>query len=210
LRRSRASALPLVAVLSLSARPTWAQPANGEATGEDTRAEQSWTVPTLHALGLMTTMRVTEAWIWPEPFADTDLSRMGRSYERAFTEWPRWDSSQRAFEWDGDAWYINGIGHALFGSELYLRARTCKNSVLPALAFTAISSVVWEYGYEANGVQPSALDLWYTPAAGLVLGEARFFAWSAARSIGDRSWRGVLTTVLDPFGELERALGTKC
>lgn len=173
-------------------------------------AEPSLAVPTLHALGLMTGMRLTEAVIWPEPFASTDLSRMGESYERAFTEWPRWDSSQRAFEWDGDAWYINGIGHALFGSELHLRARTCHQSVLSALAFTTAGTLVWEYGFEANGVQPSALDLWYTPAAGLVLGEARFWAWSAARRIGDRHFRGVLTTLLDPFGELERALGTRC
>jgi hypothetical protein len=172
--------------------------------------DPSWSIPSLHALGLMTTMRLTEAVIWPEPFADTDLSRMGRSYEAAFTRPPKWDSSKAAFEWDGDPWWVNGIGHALFGSELYLRARTCKNSILPALAFTAISSTVWEYGFEANGVRPSGLDLWYTPAAGLVLGEARYLGWTLARSIGDRTWRGVLTGVFDPFGELERWAGTRC
>ncbi len=172
--------------------------------------DPSWSIPSLHALGLMTTMRLTEAVIWPDPFADTDLSRMGRSYEAAFTRPPKWDSSKPAFEWDGDPWWVNGIGHALFGSELYLRARTCKNSILPALAFTAISSTVWEYGFEANGVRPSGLDLWYTPAAGLVLGEARYLGWTLAHSIGDRTWRGVLTGVFDPFGELERWAGTRC
>lgn len=172
--------------------------------------EQSWTIPSLHALGLMTTMRLGEAVIWPEPFADTDLARMGRSYEAAYTQPPKWDSSRRAFEWDGDPWWVNSIGHALFGSELYLRARTCHHGVLPALAFTAIGSTVWEYGFEANGVRPSALDLWYTPAAGLVLGEARYQGWRLARGIGDRTWRGLLTGVLDPFGELERWAGTKC
>lgn len=171
---------------------------------------QSWTIPSAHALGLMTSMRLTEAVIWPEPFADTSLARMGRSYEAAFTLPPKWDSSKRAFEWDGDPWWVNSVGHALFGSELYLRARTCHNAILPALAFTAIGSTVWEYGFEANGVRPSALDLWYTPAAGLVLGEARYLGWSLARRIGDRTWRGVLTGVLDPFGELERWAGTKC
>lgn len=172
--------------------------------------DPSWSIPSLHALGLMTTMRLTEAVIWPEPFADTNLSRMGRSYEAAFTKPPKWDSSKPAFEWDGDPWWVNGVGHALFGSELYLRARTCKNAILPALAFTVIGSTVWEYGFEANGVRPSALDLWYTPAAGLVLGEARYLGWTLARSIGDRTWRGVLTGVFDPFGELERWAGTRC
>ena len=59
-------------------------------------------------------------------------------------------------------------------------------------------------------MRPSGLDLWYTPAAGLVLGEARYLGWTLARSIGDRTWRGVLTGVFDPFGELERWAGTRC
>lgn len=158
----------------------------------------------------MTGMRLTEAVIWPDPFARTSLSRAGQSYEEAYTRPPKWDSSASAFEWDGDPWYVNGIGHALFGSELYLRARTCRQGVLPALAFTAAGSVVWEYAFEANAVRPSAFDLWYTPAAGLILGEARFVMWSEARTLRDRTLRGVLTAVLDPFGELERALGTRC
>lgn len=167
-------------------------------------------MPSLHGLGLMTAMRLTEAVIWPDPFAETSLSRAGESYEEAFTRPPKWDSSERAFEWDGDPWYVNGIGHALFGSELYLRARTCHNGVLPSLLFTVAGSTLWEYGFEANAVRPSGFDLWYTPAAGLVLGEARYALWSSARTLRDRNWRSVLTTVLDPFGELERALGTPC
>lgn len=177
---------------------------------EEPRDEPSFTVPTLHALGLMSAMRAGEAVLWPEPFAFTQIDRWDERYERAFTEPPRWDSSKPAFEWDGDAWYINGVGHALFGSELHLRARTCHNAVVPALLFTAAGSVVWEYGFEANGVRPSGLDLWYTPAAGLVLGEARFWAWRAARRLDHRAWRSVLTGLFDPLGELERALGTRC
>ena len=182
----------------------------GPATPAVDEPEPSWTIPSLHALGLMTTMRLGEAVIWPEPFADTDLGRIGRSYRAAFTQAPKWDSDRAAFEWDGDPWWVNSVGHALFGSELYLRARSCRNGVLPALAFTALGSTVWEYGFEANGVRPSALDLWYTPAAGLVLGEARYQTWRLARGIADPTWRGLLTGVLDPFGELERWAGTKC
>jgi len=196
------SAFVLVSVF-LIARPAAAEP-------ESDAGEPSLVIPTLHALGLMTAMRVGEAIIWPEPFAHTDASEMGRSYRDAFTHWPKFDPDRPAFEWDGDPWYVNGIGHALFGSELYLRARTCKNGVLPALIFAAAASSVWEYGFEANEVRPSALDLVYTPAAGLVLGEARFIGWRAARRIGDPGWRAVWTTLLDPFGELERGIGTRC
>jgi hypothetical protein len=177
---------------------------------EPAELEESWAVPIAHGLGLMTVMRLTEAVIWPDPFAETDLSLWLESYEEAFTRPPKWDSSRRAFEWDGDPWYVNAVGHALFGSELHLRARTCRKSLLEALLFTTAGSVVWEYVFEANGVRPSALDLWYTPAAGLVLGEARYALWSAARRLHDRTWRGVLTAVLDPLAELERAIGTPC
>lgn len=184
--------------------------ATGSAFAQTEEHEETWTVPTLHGLGLMTGMRVGAAVIWPEPFAEVSLSAWGEAYEQAYTRPPKWDSSARAFEWDGDPWYVNGIGHALFGSELYLRARTCKKNVVEALLFTTAGSAVWEYAFEANAVRPSALDLVYTPAAGLVLGESRFLLWSAARRLDDPGWRSVLSAVLDPFGELERALDTPC
>ena len=71
---------------------------------------------------------------------------LGRSYGDAYTHWPRWDASLPAFEWDGDAWYINVVGHGLFGSELYVRARVCRRNVLEALFFTAAGSAVWAMG----------------------------------------------------------------
>jgi hypothetical protein len=177
---------------------------------DDAEQRESWTVPTVHALGLMTSMRIGAALIWPEPFADTRPEFWAESYERAFTLPPKWDSSEDWFEWDGDPWYVNAVGHALFGSEVYLRARTCRKNVLEALLFTTAASTAWEYGFEANAVRPSALDLVYTPAAGLVLGETRYQLWIAARRLEDRGCRVVLSAVLDPFGELERALGTPC
>jgi hypothetical protein len=197
-----------------SSRATAAPPdetaANGERPATDDTRSESWLVPTLHGLGLMTGMRIGAAVIWPDPFADTDLELIGERYERAYTLPPRFDPDRAAFEWDGDPWYVNTVGHALFGSELHLRARTCRKNVLESLAFTAIGSAAWEYGFEANAVRPSALDLVYTPAMGLVLGEARYAGWQAASRIEARGLRGFLMVVLDPFGEFERALGTAC
>lgn len=177
--------------------------------GSDREAPNLW-IPTLHATLLMTGMRVSEALIWPEVFAETEPSIIGERYQRAFTQPPKWDSSQRAFEWDGDAWYINVVGHGLFGSELYLRARQCRLGVLGSLVFTTAASAVWEYGFEANGVRPSGLDVWYTPLSGAVFGELRYAGWRAAAGIQSGGLRQTLRTILDPFGELERAFGARC
>jgi hypothetical protein len=168
------------------------------------------TPPVLHALGLMTTMRATEAYLWPQPFAETDRLQLGLHYEAAFSEAPRWDGSRPLFEADGDRWQINVLGHGLFGSELYMRARTCRFPAWQALLFTGLASATWEYGFEANGVRPSALDLTFTPAAGLVLGEARFQGWQAVRRLNTGPLRTTLSALLDPLGDLERMLGSPC
>lgn len=163
--------------------------------------------PIVHALGLFTIQRATEAYLYPEPFARTAPSFWGARYKDAFTKPPLFDRSQPAFRWDYDPLHINLLGHGLMGSELFLRARTCRFSVLGALAFTAGASAVWEYAFEGNGVRPSAQDLVYTPVAGLALGEARFQLFRAAGGLTSKAARTVLTTVIDPFGELERRTG---
>lgn len=169
-----------------------------------------WSVPILHTTALFTVMRTTEAFLWPDPFAETRPRVWLENYERAFTQPPVFDTSESAFEWDHDRYTINVFGHGLLGSELYYRPRRCGATMLEALAFAASASAVWEYVFEANGVRPSALDLVYTPLSGWVLGEARFWGWQAAGGIGNPTLRGVLRVVLDPFGELSRAVGTPC
>ncbi len=153
-------------------------------------------------------MRVSEAVIWPEPFARTEPDFWWERYGDAFTLPPKFDPDRPAFEWDGDRWSINVLGHGLLGSELYLRARQCHFGWAGSLAFAAGSSAVWEYVFEANGVRPSAQDLVYTPLAGWALGEARYRALRALQ--GKTGAASVLRVVLDPFGEAERALGAVC
>ena len=168
------------------------------------------TPPVLHSLALMMAMRLSEAYLWPQPFAETRPAVLGLHYHAAYSKRPRWDSSLPLFEADGDRWQINVVGHGLFGSELYLRARTCHFRPWQALLFTGLASATWEYGFEANGVRPSALDLTFTPIAGLVLGEARFQGWQAARGLSAGALRTALSVVLDPLGDLERFAGSPC
>jgi len=213
----RRALVPGAALLSVLAwcEASWAEPPANRDTAalpapRPDAVEDSWLVPSVHGLALMTGMRVGAAILWPEPFADTSTKRMGASYRDAFTHTPRWDSSQPAFEWDGDWWVINVVGHGLFGSELYARSRICRRNVFEALALTTVGSALWEYGFEASAVRPSGLDLWFTPLAGMVLGEARYQGWSAASQLSDPNWRGILMVLFDPLGEFERALGTRC
>ncbi|HEV8244999.1 MAG TPA: DUF3943 domain-containing protein [Polyangiaceae bacterium] len=183
-------------------------PGTARAEQDDDTSEAHWAPPVLHTTGLFIAMRLTEAAIWPEPFARTEPDFWWARYEDAFTLPPKFDPSLPAFEWDGDPWTINVLGHALLGSELYLRARQCHFGWAGSLAFTAAGSVAWEYVFEANGVRPSAQDLVWTPLSGWALGEARF---QAARALnGKRGAAQVLRIVLDPFGEAARALGSGC
>lgn len=170
-------------------------------------ADPAWAPPILHSLAVFTVTRSVEAVLWPDPFADFRPERWGYHYGEAFTKPPLFDAAQPAFRWDHDPWPINVFGHGLLGSEIYLRARTCRFSAPAAVAFAVAGTHLWEYGYEANGVRPSALDLVYTPLAGALLGELRYATWRAARGIRSAPARVLVRALVDPFGEIERGAG---
>ncbi|PIE05574.1 MAG: hypothetical protein CSA75_04045 [Sorangium cellulosum] len=196
--------------LKLDASKLWLLPSTPRAADVESKATDEamqWTPPVLHALTLLTVTRAAEAVIWPEPFARTEPSFWADQYREALTEPPLFDTDQRAFSWDGDAWNVNVIGHGLMGSELYLRARQCHFGWMGALAFTAASTATWEYVFEANGVRPSGQDLLFTPLSGLVFGEARFRLWLAAGGLRNRTFRTAVRVLADPFGEFERGIG---
>jgi hypothetical protein len=187
--------------------PTPRTPADTSSTRVPVPQAVSWGPPLVHTALLLTTMRVTEALLWPNPFADFRPEALAERYRRAWSTPPLFDPNARPFEWDHDHWTINVIGHGLLGSELYNRPRHCGFSPWGALAFAAVASATWEYVFEASGVQPSALDLVYTPLMGLALGEARYQVWRLAGGIRSPVARTVVQVLVDPFGEVERRLG---
>jgi len=67
--------------------------------------------------------------------------------------------------------YVNGISHPLAGMTYYLAARTNRFSPLESVAISFISSYIWEVLIE-NRELTSLNDLYFTPFAGAVLGEA--------------------------------------
>jgi hypothetical protein len=167
-------------------------------------------VPLAHTGALLFGLRASEAVLWPTPFAQVNSRAWWRHYREALTRPPLFDPDARAFEWDNDRWTLNVVGHGLLGSELYYRPRRCGVSPLGALAFAAGASLAWEYAFEGNGVRPSALDLVYTPLAGMLLGEGRYWGYTAAGAIGNGPLRSVVRILLDPFGQFERVLGAVC
>lgn len=175
---------------------------------EDEPASPNLVVPTLHNLALLGGVRIAETILWPDPFAKT--WRWRSYYEETFTRPPVFDADKPFMRWDGDPLVVNVVGHALMGSELYMRPRMCNVPWYGALAFAAAGSTLWEYVFEGNGVRPSAQDLVYTPLAGLVLGEARYGLVRLSRTIESKEWRSALRAVADPFGEIERVAGAPC
>lgn len=173
--------------------------------------EKSWTVPVAHTLGLLAGMRLTLSVAWPDAYDPFPLSRSAHQFRQAYNQGPDFRRDRPLLESDGDPWTINIIGHGLFGAEIYGRVRRCGGGVLSSLAFTAGTSVVWEYGIESWSKRPSGIDLVATPVIGMALGEARYQAqrWLRGRPRG--FWRRLGEIVIDPLGEGERGiLKTRC
>jgi hypothetical protein len=173
--------------------------------------ETSWTVPIAHSLGVLAGMRLSLSILWPDPYNPLPWSRSSRQFTRAYDRPPEFRQDRWLLESDGDPWAINVIGHGLFGAEVYGRVRQCGGRPWQALAFTAGTSLVWEYGIESFHKRPSAVDLVATPIIGAALGEARYRAqrWLRRRDRG--FWRRFGEFVVDPLGESERTLlHTRC
>ncbi|HET9449472.1 MAG TPA: DUF3943 domain-containing protein [Aggregicoccus sp.] len=172
-----------------------------------------WTVPVLHSVGVVLGMRAGLSALWPRAYDPSRLREGVRQLGAAYTRPPEFHRGVPLLESDGDPWLLNTVGHGLFGSEVYGRARHCGHSALASLAGAAVASTAWEYSLEALHQRPSALDLVWTPLAGALLGEGRFRLHRLVRGHGERvgPLRRALLVALDPLGEAERGLlGTDC
>ncbi len=170
-----------------------------------------WSVPLAHAAGVLVGMRLSLSLAWPGAYALSPLRDRGTQFARAYTSGPEFHSDAPLLESDGDPWTVNIIGHGLFGSEVYSRARNCGAAAWQAALLIAGASTLWEYGIESFNKRPSGIDLVATPILGVALGEARIAAhnWLHTRPRG--LWRSVAEIVVDPFGEAERGwLHTRC
>lgn len=208
------TAVPAAVLLALAPGDTDVPPPPPPATLQDDAPRRSWSVPALHTAGVMLGMRVSLSVRWPRDFDPTRVRESLQQLRHSYTRAPDFRPHASAFEWDGDPWFLNTVGHGLFGAEVYTRSRQCGHDPLPSLLATTLASTAWEYGIESWHKQPSAQDLVWTPLAGALLGEGRFqlHRWLSTSHGGHPgAVRTVLMFVVDPLGELERrVLDTDC
>lgn len=147
--------------------------------------------------------------IWPDFYAPSHGST--KQFKKAWTMPPYFDSTKPIFLSDGDIWPINAVLHPIYGSEIYLVSRTWEHNPFMSFMFSASASVVWEYLVESWFQRPSLIDLLWTPLAGAALGEFRYFILKAAsQKIDKKVPKVIIMTLIDPLGQIERAIMGNC
>ncbi len=190
-----------VALLAFSSSTSraHAEPPDSPVVDRPVEHEIQWAPPVLHTTSLFVVMRATETVLWPDPLANFDADFVGARYEDAYTLPPKFDATRSAFEWDGDHWTINVLGHGA-ARQRALLARSDLPLRLGRLARLRRGG----FGGGSTASRPTARGrrhkIWSTRRSrACALGEARF---RAARALEGRGgFAGVLRVVLDPFGK---------
>lgn len=149
--------------------------------------------------------------IWPETYGPKHFPDTPKVFSDNFWHAPRLQAEKTFFKWDGDSYFINVVGHGLFGSEMYMAARDWGHGIGVSFLYALVGSTFWEYFVEGLFQRPSSVDLIWTPTAGLIFGELRHRILQWVRTdIYDPLWRQTLLFLFDPIGELERLVLYGC
>ncbi len=154
----------------------------------------------LSSIGVLTLM--------PESITSWDKEELGaKSLESRWKE----NVSKRPV-WDKDDWAINYIGHPVSGAWYYTMARNDGMSITESALFSAMmSTLFWEYGYEAFAEVPSIQDLIFTPLGGALLGEwmyrlERRLDANGGVVLGSQAIGSISYFFLDPLGRIADGL----
>ncbi|MDE7025232.1 MAG: DUF3943 domain-containing protein [Paramuribaculum sp.] len=110
--------------------------------------------------------------------------------------------------WDGDNLIFNYVLHPYAGAAYYMSARGCGFNCWGSFLYCfAISTLFWEYGFEAFNEIPSVQDLIITPVVGSLVGEGfyilkRRIVDNGYRLFGSRVLGYVAAFFLDPVNEV--------
>lgn len=124
------------------------------------REPAHWSRPIVYSLGVMLAGYAifVPLDVWEDP-------ARWEKYQKSWSEPPRRDAN-----W----FWTNYVGHPLWGSETYLKAREANYGFAGSLIFSTAMSFFWEYVIEGWHVHPSLQDLVSTPCYGFPIGEARY------------------------------------
>jgi hypothetical protein len=149
-------------------------------------------------------MHIGASALWPNGYDPTRIRKNRDQLARSFRNQPRFDADKPLFASDGDWWTFNVFAHGLFGSEAYLSGRDMKHGVVVSFLYALFASCSWEYLVEGLYKQPSAIDLFWTPAAGTILGELRFRLYRLVSTrVKGHALRLALQIIIDPIGRFQ-------
>lgn len=109
---------------------------------------------------------------------------------------------------DEDEWMINYIGHPISGAAYYTVARHSGFNRMESFGYSVfMSTVFWEYGFEAVAETPSIQDLIITPIIGSLMGEAMYTMEQKIREndgelFGSEGLGGFAMAMMNPAGAM--------
>ncbi len=199
--------IAVLVILGVTAGPMPAAAGEPGGPSPDCRpCQKRYSVPFVHIGLLELGMHTAEGVLWPDGFSPIQVRKNARRLAESWTRPPEFGFSGSLFSSDGDWWTFNIFAHGLFGSEAYLSGRVWGHRPVVAGLLTLFASFTWEYLVEGWYQRPSAIDLFWTPLSGALLGELRYRALRALRRLSRPELRRAMGIVLDPLGSLERRI----
>lgn len=95
-------------------------------------------------------------------------------FDRGGVSFGKWRDNVTNPVWDRDSHFVNYVLHPYWGAAYYIRARERGLDRWQSLGYSALLSVIYEFGAEALFEPVSYQDLIVTPIAGWLLGEYVF------------------------------------
>jgi hypothetical protein len=113
---------------------------------------------------------------------------------------------------DADPAYFNYVLHPYAGAAYYMQLRTTGASPLKSFGYSVMmSTIFWEYGWEAIQEIPSKQDLVNTPVLGSIFGEVFYRTYEKIQGndgefMGSKKLGKAMMFFLNPFGEMAKKL----
>lgn len=138
----------------------------------------------------------------------SDATAWNKKENAKVSMWKRWLRNVKAGPvWDHDNLVFNLLLHPYAGAAYYMGARSCGFNCWGSFLYSfCISTIFWEYGFEAFNEIPSVEDLVITPVVGSLLGEGfylvkRHIVSNDYRLCGSKVLGYAVAFLVDPINE---------